>query len=292
MHTGNEEIQFLESALFAVFGQTPEILGVQLMTGGTINTSVQVETNRGSFFVKWNDVATNEMFRTEVRNLELLRRTDCLTLPQVVGQDFREDKAYLILEFIESAPRAKDYWTRFGQSLAQLHSHTDREFGLEFDNYIGSQPQRNARHRYGTDFFIEERLKVQAGKALYHNRISPQLHDKFERLYRALPDLLPRERPALVHGDLWSGNVITDARGQVALVDPATHYGQREAELSYTHLFGGFDPEFYAAYDEAFPLEPGFQERIAIYNLYPLLVHVNIFGKSYVRAVEKVLDRF
>ncbi len=292
MHTGNEEIQFLESTFFAVFGQTPEILNVQLMTGGTINTSVQVETSRGVFFVKWNDVATNEMFRTEVLGLELLRRANCLTLPQVIGQDFRDDKAYLILEFIKSAPRAKDYWLHFGQSLAQLHSHTDKEFGLEFDNYIGSQPQRNARHREGTNFFIEERLKVQAGKALYHNRISPQLHGKFERLYRVLPDLLPRERPALVHGDLWSGNVIADAQGQVALVDPAAHYGQREAELSYTHLFGGFDPEFYAAYDEAFPLEPGFQERIAIYNLYPLLVHVNIFGRSYVSAVEKVLNRF
>lgn len=262
------------------------------MTGGTINNAVEVVTSRGSFFVKWNDVEINDMFRTEVLGLELLRQTDCIRLPNVIGQDFRDDKAYLILEFIPSAPHQKDYWTQFGQALAQLHSHTDKEFGLDYDNYIGSQPQRNARHANGTDFFIEERLKVQAGKALYNNFISPQLHAKFERLYKVLPELLPRERPALVHGDLWSGNVITNDQGQVALVDPAAHYGQREAELAYTHLFGGFAPEFYAAYDEAFPLEPGFQERIAIYNLYPLLFHVNIFGSSYVSAVEKVLNRF
>ncbi len=292
MNTGQEEIQFLESALFAAFGQTPKIEDVRLMTGGTINNAVEVVTSRGSFFVKWNDAGTNEMFRTEVLSLALLRQTETLTLPEVISQDFRDDKAYLILEFIQPAPRQKNYWAQFGQALAQLHSHTDKEFGLDFDNYIGSQPQRNARHANGTEFFIEERLKVQAGKALYNNLISSKLHAKFERLYEVLPDLLPRERPALVHGDLWSGNVITDDRGQVALVDPAPYYGQREAELAYTHLFGGFEPEFYAAYDEAFPLEPGFQERIAIYNLYPLLVHVNIFGSSYVSAVERVLNRF
>jgi fructosamine-3-kinase len=292
MHTGDEEVQFLEGVLYETFGSAPKLLDVRLVSGGSINMSVQLTTSEGSYFVKWNTADKEDMFRAESMSLKVLRDAEVLTVPEVIGYGSRSNKSYLILEFIQAAYRQHNYWEGFGESLAILHSHTQKSFGLSFDNYIGSLPQGNSLSNDGIEFFIEHRLKPQAGLALYNNLISHKLHDKFQTLYKALPDLLPRERPALVHGDLWSGNVIVDHHGYVALVDPATHYGLREAEIAFTFLFGGFEPAFYEAYYEVFPMEKGFEERISIYNLYPLLVHVNLFGKSYLSAVEKVLDRF
>jgi fructosamine-3-kinase len=134
------------------------------------------------------------------------------------------------------------------------------------------------------DFFIEKRLKAQAGLAFYNGEIPRSLYDKFNDLYNKLPELLPSEKPALLHGDLWSGNVIVGSNGHVSLIDPAVYYGNREAEIAFTKLFGGFSSAFYDAYNEAFPLEKGFEERIDIYNLYPLLVHVNLFGSGYING--------
>jgi fructosamine-3-kinase len=118
------------------------------------------------------------------------------------------------------------------------------------------------------------------------------LFDKFNRLYEVLPSLLPNEKPALLHGDLWSGNYLVDDQGSATLVDPAVYYGNREAEIAFTHLFGGFQPNFYQGYTEAMPLENSFQERVPLYNLYPLMVHVNLFGSGYLGAVERTLTRF
>ncbi|WP_247232600.1 fructosamine kinase family protein [Telluribacter sp. SYSU D00476] len=292
MHTGDEEVQFLEGILYETFGSALELLDVRLVSGGSINMSVQLMTSEGSYFVKWNTAEKEDMFEAEARGLDLLLNADVLTLPRVIGHGHRGDKSYLILEFIQSGYIQHNYWEGFGQSLALLHSHTQREFGLHFDNYIGSLHQSNTPHSDSVSFFIEQRLKPQAGLALYNNLISRKQYDKFQALYEALPGILPRERPALVHGDLWSGNVIVDQHGYVCLVDPATHYGLREAEIAFTFLFGGFDPAFYESYYDVFPMEEGFEERIPIYNLYPLLVHVNLFGRSYLSAVERVLDRF
>jgi protein-ribulosamine 3-kinase len=292
MHTGNEEVQFLESVLFEIFGYAPGIQDLHLMAGGSINTSVRLVTDQGTYFVKWNNADADEMFQTEARGLRLLHQTGTFTIPRVLHQGSRGDKAYLVLEYIEPGPQRTAYWEEFGRSLAELHAHTQPKFGLSFDNYIGSLPQRNNFHADGVEFFIEERLRIQAGLALYNSLISRELYNSFESLYKALPDLLPAEGPALVHGDLWLGNVITDVRGGVCLIDPAPHYGLREAEIAFTFLFGGFSSSFYESYYEAYPLAEGFKERIPIYNLYPLLVHVNLFGQSYVGAVEKTLRRF
>ncbi len=186
----------------------------------------------------------------------------------------------------------KTYWETLGQSLAVLHSHTQPTFGLHFDNYIGSLPQTNTLTANGYDFFFEHRLLPQAGLALYKGLLSKKSYDALFRLRDRLPELFPNERPALLHGDLWSGNVLINEDNKPALIDPAVYYGFREAELAFTRLFAGFDDRFYDAYDEAFPLQNGFNERVAIYNLYPLLVHVNLFGSGYVSGVERVLKQF
>ena len=144
----------------------------------------------------------------------------------------------------------------------------------------------------GYDFFFDHRLLPQAGQALYEGLLPKKAYDALFRLRDRLPELLPYEPPALLHGDLWSGNVLPTQQNLPALIDPAVYYGFREAELAFTKLFAGFDTRFYDAYNEACPLNSGFEERVAIYNLYPLLVHVNLFGSGYVSGVERVLKRF
>ncbi|MGA0556921.1 fructosamine kinase family protein [Larkinella sp. VNQ87] len=292
MWLGEEQFDFFEGLFFQTLGRSVEVLEARFLAGGNINTAAQVFSSEGLYFVKWNPAESVDMFACEARGLELLRSTEAVYIPEVIGYGKYRDKTFLVLEYIDPVVPKTDYWESFGQSLALLHSHTQSKFGLNFDNYIGSLPQRNALTDNGITFFIEQRLQPLAGMALYKGLLSKALYDKFQKLYIHLPDLLPVERPALLHGDLWSGNVMVNEQGDAALIDPAVHYGFREAELAFTTLFGGFDERFYDAYDEAFPLEDGFQERIPIYNLYPLLVHLNLFGSGYLSGIEKVLKRF
>ena len=291
-HIHQSQIQFFESILFEGLGQEITVNGYEVLSGGNINNAVKIDTTIGFFFVKWNESDHTEAFASEARGLELLRNTHEVQVPHVIAYGHKMQKAYIILEYIDSRRPQSGYWEHFGRSLAKLHRHTHTQFGLDQDNFIGSLKQSNEWHDDGVQFFIEKRLKVQAGLALYNGEISRALYDKFDSLYTRLPDLIPAEKPALLHGDLWSGNVMVGANGWVCLIDPAVYYGNREAELAFTKLFGGFNPAFYLAYGEAYPLEKGFEERIDIYNLYPLLVHVNLFGSGYLSGIEKVLKKF
>ncbi len=294
---GDEQFSFFESILFLALGHTVQVIEAQFLSGGNISTAAQVFSSEGVFFVKWNHAEPDSaapigMFEAEARGLDLLRHTDALLVPQVIGYGRQLDKSYLILDYIDTGGPGPDYAETLGQSLAVIHSHTQPLFGLNFPNYIGSLPQTNTPTASGIDFFFEQRLLPQAGLALYKGLLSKTAYDALFRLRERLPNMLPNERPALLHGDLWSGNVLISEQGQPALIDPAVYYGFREADLAQTRLFGGFDQRFYDAYDETFPLHPGFEERVAIYNLYPLLVHVNLFGSGYVSGVERVLNRF
>lgn len=292
---GDEQFSFFESILFSSLGHPVQVIEAQFVSGGDINTAAQVFSSEGVFFVKWNPFGEHEkstVFETEARGLDLLRQTDALQIPQIIGYGQQGDKSYLILEYIDPGKPNKTYWETLGRSLAILHSHTQPKFGLHFDNFIGSLPQANALTTNGYDFFFDHRLLPQAGLALYKGLLPKASYDALFRLRTRLPDLIPHERPALLHGDLWSGNVLINEHNKPALVDPAVYYGFREAELAFTRLFAGFDEYFYEAYDETFPLQSGFSERVAIYNLYPLLVHVNLFGSGYVSGVERVLKQF
>ncbi len=292
MWDGINQYQFFESILFETFGKAVEVNDARFVAGGSINTAARVLTPEGTFFVKFNHAEKEDMFEKEARGLALLRSTNAIHIPEVYGYGKNGGRAYLIQEFVESGGQHPDFWRTFGWALAELHSHTQPFFGLKFDNYLGSLEQNNDFYENGIDFFVEKRLRPQAGLALYNNLIGSDLYSRFERFYPMLKDLLPAERPALIHGDLWSGNFLINEHGRVSLIDPAPYYGFREAELAFTHLFGGFDDEFYENYQEAFPLEPHFEARIPIYNLYPLLVHANLFGRSYLPPVERLVKRY
>lgn len=279
---------FFESALFRSLGKPVSVSQYLALSGGSINQAVALTTSEGDFFIKYNDLAPKDMFALEAQGLQTLREAKEIHIPEVIGVD----NDFLLLDLVVEHKMQGHYWEDFGQSLAQLHRHTQSSFGLEYHNYIGRLEQINDPLEDGIDFFIEKRLKVQAGKAFYEGYFDKDLLRQFDQLYAKLPELIPNEPPALLHGDLWGGNVICNHLGLATLIDPAVYYGLRETEIAFTHMFGGFHDRFYRAYHETFALESGFEQRLDIYNLYPLLVHVNLFGASYVGGVKRTLNKY
>jgi fructosamine-3-kinase len=289
-----DQNQFFESALFESLGEQHTVLSIHFITGGCINNTLKLETNKGVFFIKWNESHDQEsdMFEKEAEGLNLLRSSNAIKVPEVLGKGKIGTKNYLLLEFIPKQAPCKDFWQDFGTSMAHLHQTTHQYYGLCYTNYIGRLPQKNDWQDQWIDFFIENRLEVQLGLAIYNRYIDQDFAKRFRQLYAQLPGLLTNEPPSLLHGDLWSGNFIVGTAGKACILDPAVYYGNREIELAFTQLFGGYDQAFYHSYFEQWPVEPEFQDRAEIYNLYPLLVHVNLFGSSYLSGVDRTLRRF
>ena len=265
------------------------MLSTRPLSGGSINQACRIETNLGVFFVKWNDAkACPGMFKAESRGLEILARTGAIRIPEVIhcGEDL------LILEYLEQDRPAPNFWETFGQQLARLHQHTHPTFGLDHDNYIGSLPQSNTPHNTWADFFREARLQPQIRMARDSKQLDQPTCSLLNGVMDRLPQLFPDEPPALLHGDLWSGNYLIGPEGQPCLIDPAVYHGHREMDLAMTRLFGGFDAAFYASYNEAHPLEPDWESRTDLCNLYPLLVHVNLFGSGYASQVRHIAGHY
>jgi protein-ribulosamine 3-kinase len=259
--------------------------------GGCINHGGKLATSAGAFFLKWNDRSQfPSMLETEARGLKLLATSQTLRIPEVILVGESGAFQLLLLEFIEASQKHADYWKQFGADLARLHQHSSEDFGLDHNNYIGSIAQGNQPCKNWIDFFVNYRLKTQLNLALKNKMVDADTLNKFEKLYTKLPELLPIEKSSLLHGDLWNGNLITDEKGLPALIDPAVYYGNREMDLAMTSLFGGFNSTFMDSYSQVFPLVPGFEKRRDIYNLYPLLVHSNLFGKSYATQVVSILN--
>ena len=286
----NEVIRCLGKSL----GQKVDIQGFRSASGGCINHGGRLTTSAGNFFIKWNNAERfPQMFEAEAKGLKLLKEPQSIDIPEVLGVGEAGGLSFLLLEYIEAGPRNHRYWQELGEQLADLHGNKADEFGLEQDNYIGSLPQANKQHSIWTAFFIEERLEPQLSMATRNRKVDNLHRQKFEKLYQKLPGLLAdHERPSLIHGDLWSGNLMTNKEGMPCLIDPAVYYGNREIELAFTTLFGGFDHEFYKVYQAVMPMAPGYEERFDMYNLYPLMVHVNLFGGGYLRQVESILRKF
>ncbi len=268
------------------------VKSIHSISGGCINNTYRLETDQGYLFVKWNQGEDNRMFETEAMGLKLLKSHYAYQIPEVFGWGQLEGKNYLMMEYVEGTGRDSNYWRNFGNALALLHQVTSHHFGLDYSNFIGKLPQYNNWMDQWVDFFIEKRLEVQLEMASKRGLVDKNIQKQFQKLYTLLPHIFPVEPPALLHGDLWSGNVMTGSDGNACIIDPAVYYGAREAELSFTQLFGGFESDFYRAYDEIYPLSPGFDNRVEIYNLYPLLVHLNLFGSSYLGSIKSILGRY
>lgn len=280
----------VSSVLGEALGENVSISDFTPASGGCINNGGTIRTTEGSFFVKWNSATVYPgMFAAEAKGLGLLGNPAGLKIPAVSAVGQAEGNQFIIMEHIESRMRKPDFWEDLGTGLAVLHGNTQPAFGLDHDNYIGSLPQHNKTHPSWTEFFIEERLQPMLHLLRDRGDVDSSLMAMTERLFAKLDGFFPQEAPALIHGDLWSGNLMVGSSGEPCLIDPAVYYGHREAELSFTRLFGGFQRNFYDAYNAAFPLESDFNERVDVYNLYPLLVHANLFGGGYLEQAESIV---
>lgn len=271
------------------------ILSSQPISGGDINQAALLHcVDQRQLFIKYNTAAVAaEMLSTEAKSLQVLQAAQAIRIPQIIAQGQTPDGiAFLLLEYIQPGSRHPAFWQQFGTSLAALHRNTAPQFGLDHANFIGSLPQINQWQDTWPIFYAEERLLPQMRMARVGKLLDEQDEKRLQTLCQKLNSICPKEPPALIHGDLWSGNFLCDESGKPVLIDPAVAYAHREMDLAMSRLFGGFDAAFYQAYHEAWPLESGFLERIEIYQLYYLLVHVNLFGRSYVPAVRGILQQF
>lgn len=264
-------------------------------SGGCINSTYLIELKSGkSFFIKANSSAPSDMFREEARGLLALADNFPLKVPAPLALGKEGSRDFLIMENIRSASESSDFWPNFGHALAQMHKRKGPSvYGFGSDNYIGSTRQINDQLVCWTDFFCEKRLMYQLELASAKKLADAYIIQGVEKICNKIRSLLPEpEYPSLLHGDLWSGNYLTDEEGQAALIDPAVYFGHREADLAMTELFGRFNSIFYSAYNEVYPLEKSYRERKDLYNLYHMLNHLNLFGTSYLGSVKSIISAY
>lgn len=273
----------MEAVLKAIEQQLNEFVqGYQPVSGGDINRAYRIDTVSMTYFVKVNNKNKfRGMFDAEAKGLNLIASTNTIAVPQIVMQGDAGDDSYLLLEWLDTKSAAAVDMRELGRQLADMHRVSAEYFGLPYNNYMGSLTQSNRQHSTWTEFFVNERLMPMISMARGKKLLDAGDVALFERLYNRLAALFDEEPPSLIHGDLWGGNYLIGSRGKPYLIDPAVSYGHREFDIAMTTLFGGFSNEFYDAYQDAFPLKKDWQQRLNLWNIYPLLVHLNLFGVTY-----------
>jgi fructosamine-3-kinase len=277
----------VESAIAEALGSA--VRGSRSVSGGDINEASELTLADGrTIFAKTNREADPEMFPAEARGLAWLAEANALRVPRVLAVS----PAFLVLEPIVAGRRQPDFDERLGRGLAALHRFGAPGFGLDHDNFIGRLPQENGALPTWAEFYRARRIEPQLRMAVDAGLATANLRRRCERLFTTLETLVGSpEPPARLHGDLWGGNLLVDDAGAPCLIDPAVYGGHREVDLAMMRLFGGFGPRVFAAYSEAWPLTDGQQDRVPLYQLYFLFVHLNLFGGSYLASVEGALAR-
>ncbi len=262
--------------------------------GGSINETYKIRTDGNrQFFIKINSAHTfPSLFKNEKNGLGFIAGTKIIRTPAVIDYSIAGDKQILILEWIQPGPRSSSFWKLFGKQLALLHHFSNDHFGFAENNYMGALPQRNDYTSTWTDFFIHHRLQPQVSSGKKNGLLDSTSIHQFELLYEKLNTIFNKENPSLLHGDLWSGNFMCDENSQPVLIDPAVYFGHRAIDLAMTTLFGGFDKSFYEAYQYHFPLPHNYRDQWDVSNLYPLLIHLNLFGSSYLHDIAEILKKF
>ena len=288
----------LADVIRQLYGEDVYITDKAEISGGDINDAYHLYLSNGeNLFIKINANAKDDFFAAEKAGLEALHKAGAVTPSVIAYGKTKDNQSYLLLNYVRNSRPKRTYWEDLGHMLAQVHCAPvekitgNSRFGFSADNYIGQTRQKNTRTDSWIEFFRNSRLKVQIELAAgYFDK------DDRQRCQNLLDNLdkylVEPEFPSLIHGDLWSGNVMPDQNGSPMLIDPAVYIGHHEADIAMTELFGGFSPEFYDAYHEIIPKESGYAERRDLYNLYHLLNHLNLFGRSYLTAVRRILKRY
>jgi fructosamine-3-kinase len=269
-----------------------EIRATRPLSGGSINQAYRCDLADGRrVFVKTNP-RHPRMFACEARGLAWLAAARALRVPAVLAVSADADRVgFLALEYLEPG-RAADHDVALGRGLAALHRHGAPCFGHDEDNYLATLEQDNTPATDWPTFYSQRRLEPLVRAAIDDGPAPRSWARAFEQLYARMAELAgPAEPPARLHGDLWSGNLHADERGAPVLIDPAVYGGHREIDLAMLQLFGSPGPGCFAAYDEVHPRAPGHADRVPLYQLYPLLAHVCLFGGSYVSSVDSALRR-
>jgi fructosamine-3-kinase len=267
--------------------QGMQYLDSRRIGGGDINHAYTVDTNSGRFFMKLNSASQfPSMFVKEAEGLKALQQASSLKVPEVVAMGELEGQQYLLFKWLEKTGTSKTFWEQLAVGLAQIHRITDSHFGWTSYNYIGSLVQTNEHKTSWKEFYSSQRILPLAEKLYNYTALSKADVMAAEKICDRLEEIFPDENPSLVHGDLWAGNFMavqsTGKRSSMEVMpsvfDPAVYFGNREMDLGMSLLFGRFDPYFYHVYNEIFPLEKHWQERLTLTQLYPLLVHALLFS--------------
>lgn len=259
------------------------------VSGGCINQTSRIQSEDGrDYFIKENDLHFAPFFQAEAQALVEIKRTETIPVPEVITYGQTPSSSFLVLEFIKEGRPSNSSSAQLGRNLAKLHMIEQTFFGWTLDNCIGATPQPNPKSENWVEFYRTHRLGHQFELAKKKNK----QFDKVEELLRGISfffqDYSPH--PSLLHGDLWGGNASFDSAGSPFIFDPASYYGDRETDLAFTYMFGGFSPAFYRAYNDVYPLDPGFSMRKSLYNLYHELNHFNLFGGGYANSAQSSID--
>ena len=270
-----------------------QITAFRPVSGGDISSAYLLETQSQKFLLKVNSKSSAKtMFDAEQQGLRAIESTKTIAVPHVQLVDELDGIAFLLMDFVESRrPNAKDY-THFGRDLANMHLVSNDQFGFSSDNFIGSLPQSNAFHTDWAEFYWNERILPQLEIAKKNTALDDAKIPSKESALKIFRQVFGEVKPSLLHGDLWGGNYLISTDGTPFLIDPAVYYGHSIVDVAMSRLFGGFDAEFYDAYHEIIPKQTYYQEQIKLYQLYYLLVHLNLFGRSYRSSVVDILERY
>ncbi len=257
--------------------------------GGSINKVYRIDTTEGERVIKTNNAHQFPgMFKAEREGLDTLRKTQSIGIPKVYTDDQIEGVAYLIMEYLPKGNETRVFWNTFAHKLAQLHQNTHSHFGFKNSNYIGSLKQENKFETTAGGFYVQQRIKPQIELAERNGYTFKHKEDTLNNIKNAIPN----EPPALIHGDLWSGNYLASENDMPYLIDPAVSYGSREMDIAMMQLFGGFPKAVFLKYNEIFPLEKHYESRTELWQLYYLLVHLNLFGSGYLNQVTQILKKY
>ena len=286
--------KFVQQKLENHLGHLTNDIRFSSIGGGSINQTYKISAGANLFFCKTNSATKfPHLFEKEAKGLKLIQQQHLIKTPKPVEYFEVENTQFLLLEWIEEGERNKNFWRLFGEQLAAVHQVSNVHFGLDEDNFMGSVPQCNNQDDDWIRFFRDNRLQPMIELCINRQLLDLTHQKYFEKLFDQLPSIFDdQQKPALVHGDLWSGNFMCNHQSQPVLIDPAVYYGHPAVDLGMTTLFGGFQQGFYDAYHYNSPLPRNYREQWEVCNLYPLLIHVFLFGSSYLRQVEQTLSRF